>query len=92
MLLDEIVARRMLAAAFEAEVDTYLSALADEVDDRGHRLVVRNLYAVPRPIDPPAVKLNAGRSCSYAAIHSTLARAARTVNGQNTSATTPDPP
>ena len=50
MLLDEIVARRMLAAALEAEVDTYVSALADEVDDRGHRLVVRNGHAVPRPI------------------------------------------
>lgn len=34
-------ARRMLAAALEAEVDAYLSSLIHEVDEDGHRLVVR---------------------------------------------------
>jgi transposase-like protein len=51
--LDELVAegaRRMLAAALEAEVDAYVSALADDRDDRGHRLVVRNGHAEPRSL------------------------------------------
>ena len=53
MLLDEIVAegaRRMLAAALEAEVDAYVSGLVGELDEDGHRLVVRNGHAVPRPV------------------------------------------
>jgi transposase-like protein len=44
-LIDEIVregARRMLAAALQAEVDTYIAHFADERDENGHRLVVRN--------------------------------------------------
>ncbi|MEU0785375.1 IS256 family transposase [Streptomyces sp. NPDC006173] len=44
-LIDEIVregARRMLAAALEAEVNQYIAGLAAETDERGHRLVVRN--------------------------------------------------
>jgi transposase-like protein len=51
--LDAIVAegaRRMLAAALEAEVDAYVSALADERDDQGRRLVVRNGHAVARSL------------------------------------------
>lgn len=51
--LDEIVAdgaRRMLAAALEAEVDGYISALVDERDEWGHRLVVRNGYAQERKV------------------------------------------
>jgi putative transposase len=51
--LDEICregARRMLAAALEAEVDAYLAEHADERDERGHRLVVRNGHAEPRTI------------------------------------------
>ena len=51
--LDAIVAegaRRMLAAALEAEVDAYVSAFVDQVDDNGRRLVVRNGHAVPRHI------------------------------------------
>jgi len=51
--LDELVAegaRRMLAAALEAEVEGYVSSLADELDDRGHRLVVRNGHAVARSL------------------------------------------
>ncbi|GAA2603674.1 hypothetical protein GCM10010424_63670 [Streptomyces lienomycini] len=44
-LLDEIVregARRMLAAALEAEVSQYIAELADQRDEAGRRLVVRN--------------------------------------------------
>ncbi|MEU6054509.1 IS256 family transposase [Streptomyces xanthochromogenes] len=44
-LLDDIVsegARRMLAAALEAEVDQYIAELAGERDEQGRRLVVRN--------------------------------------------------
>ncbi len=57
MLLNEIVAegaRRMLAAALEAEVDAYVAGL---VDEHGHRMVVRNGHAVPR-----AIVTGAGRS------------------------------
>ncbi len=46
--LDAIVregARRMLAAALEAEVDDYLAASAAERDEHGRRLVVRNGHA-----------------------------------------------
>jgi putative transposase len=35
-------ARRMIAAALEAEVQQYVAAFSDEVDQSGHRLVVRN--------------------------------------------------
>jgi putative transposase len=51
--IDEICAegaRRMLAAALEAEVDAYVSALADERDEWGRRLVVRNGHAVARRV------------------------------------------
>ena len=43
-LLDEMVrdgARAMLAAALQAEVAAYIDAHAGEVDEAGHRLVVR---------------------------------------------------
>jgi len=52
-LIDEVVregARRMLAAALEAEVSAYVGRFADERDDRGRRLVVRNGRAVPREV------------------------------------------
>ena len=55
--LDEIVldgARRMLAAALEAEVDVYIAGLAGERDDRGYRLVVRNGRAESRTITTAA--------------------------------------
>jgi putative transposase len=55
--LDEVVregARRMLAAALEAEVEAYLAAFADQVDERGRRLVVRNGHARPRPVTTAA--------------------------------------
>ena len=51
--LDELVAegaRRMLAAALEAEVDAYVASFTAEVDDHGHRLVVRNGHAVARSL------------------------------------------
>jgi transposase-like protein len=52
-LIDEVVrdgARRMLAAALEAEVAAYIAAHADELDGEGRRLVVRNGRAEPRHV------------------------------------------
>jgi transposase-like protein len=51
--LDEICregARRMLAAALEAEADAYIAELVGELDERGRRLVTRNGHARPRTI------------------------------------------
>ncbi|MBC9729051.1 IS256 family transposase [Streptomyces sp. TRM68367] len=56
-LLDEIVregARRMLAAALEAEVNAYIADLADEKDENGLRLVVRNGYHQARRVTTAA--------------------------------------
>jgi putative transposase len=53
MSLDELAregARRMLAAALEAEVDAYLACYAALTDERGHRLVRRNGYAPARQV------------------------------------------
>jgi hypothetical protein len=55
-LIDDIVregARRMLAAALEAEVEAYIAELAEERDARGHRLVVRNTTSPGRSPPPP---------------------------------------
>ena len=52
-LIDEIVrdgARRMLAAALEAEVAAYIAAHVGELDEHGRRLVVRNGHAQPRQV------------------------------------------
>jgi transposase-like protein len=52
-LIDRIVrdgARRMLAAALEAEVQVYVEAFAEERDERGRRLVVRNGHAQQRRV------------------------------------------
>ena len=52
-LIDEIVregARRMLAEALQAEVDAYIARFADERDERGRRLVVRNGSHEPREV------------------------------------------
>lgn len=52
-LLDEIVrdgARQMLAAALQAEVAAYVDQFADQVDENGHRLVVRNGYHHEREV------------------------------------------
>jgi putative transposase len=56
-LLDEIVrdgARVMLAAALQAEVAAYVDAHQDQVDDAGHRLVVRNGYHAEREVTTAA--------------------------------------
>ncbi len=52
-MLDEIVrdgARRMLAAALEAEVAAYVEAHVDQVDQDGRRVVVRNGHHLPRQV------------------------------------------
>ena len=52
-LLDEIVregARQMLAAALQAEVADYIARHAGEIDENGHRLVVRNGYNQEREV------------------------------------------
>jgi putative transposase len=43
-------ARRMLAVALEAEVEAYIAAHAELVDEGGHRLVVRNGHAPARTL------------------------------------------
>jgi putative transposase len=51
--LDELAregARRMLAAALEEEVKSYLSCHRELRDERGHALVVRNGHARPRKV------------------------------------------
>jgi len=56
-LLDEIVrdgARAMLAAALQAEVAAYVEAFAGEVDQDGHRMVVRNGYHQDREVSTAA--------------------------------------
>jgi transposase-like protein len=62
-------ARRMLAAALEAERDAYLAAFADERDEDGRRLVVGNGRARPRviatgagPIEVEAPRVNDRRT------------------------------
>jgi putative transposase len=52
-MLDELAregARRMLAAALQAEVAAYVDAHVGEVDEQGHRLVVRNGSHAPRQV------------------------------------------
>ena len=52
-LIDQIVregARRMLAAALQAEVDAYIEQFADLRDEDGHRLVARNGSAQTRTL------------------------------------------
>ena len=56
-LLDELVrdaARQMLAVALQAEVTAYIEALVEEVDEAGHRLVVRNGHRVERDVTTAA--------------------------------------
>ena len=51
--LDELAregARRMIAAALRAEADAYVEQFSDEVDEDGHRLVVRNGRAKERKV------------------------------------------
>lgn len=52
-LLDAIVrdgARQMLAVALQAEVAAYIEAFADQLDEHGRRLVVRNGSHEPREV------------------------------------------
>jgi putative transposase len=66
-LLDDVVrqgARRMLAAALEAQVDAYLVDLADQRGEDGRRLVVqRNGYHRPRQVvtSAGAIEVKAAR-------------------------------
>lgn len=56
-LLDELAregARRMLAAALKAEADAYVDGLVGELDEDGHRLVVRNGHAEARTVTTAA--------------------------------------
>lgn len=56
-LLDEIVrdgAQQMLAAALRAEVAAYIDAHADQLDEHGRRLVVRNGHHEPREVTTAA--------------------------------------
>jgi len=56
-LLDEIVrdgARQMLAAALQAEVAAYVEGHADQFDEAGHRLVVRNGHHAAREVTTAA--------------------------------------
>ncbi|WP_078894350.1 IS256 family transposase [Streptomyces sp. CT34] len=56
-LIDEIVregARRMLAAALEVEDNAYIAELADQRDENGRRLVVRNGHHQPRKVTTAA--------------------------------------
>ncbi|MFD5472539.1 IS256 family transposase [Streptomyces sp. NPDC127105] len=56
-LMDDIVregARRMLAAALEAEVNQYIAKLAGERDEAGRRLVVRNGHHRERTVTTAA--------------------------------------
>ena len=52
-VIDQIVrdgARRMLAEALQAEVEAYIARFADERDENGRRLVVRNGSHQPREV------------------------------------------
>jgi putative transposase len=53
LALDQLAregARRMIAAALRAEADEYVERFTDEVDEDGHRLVVRNGRARERKV------------------------------------------
>jgi transposase-like protein len=53
LTLDELAregARRMIAAALRAEADEYVARFSDELDEDGHRLVVRNGRARERRV------------------------------------------
>ena len=67
-LLDQIVrdgARQMLAVALQAEVAAYIESFADEVDDVGRRLVVRNGFHAESPSSEAA---HASRRASWSNI------------------------
>ncbi|MEU9190960.1 IS256 family transposase [Streptomyces sp. NPDC048484] len=65
-LIDEIVregARRMLAAALEAEVDSCIAELAEEPDALGRRQVVRNCFHQPRKVTTAAGPVEVKAPC-----------------------------
>lgn len=56
-MIDELVrqgAQRMLAEAVQVEVEAYLARFREELDEHGHRLVVRNGYHQPREVTTTA--------------------------------------
>src|SRR5665647_1617078 len=56
-MLDQLVrdgARAMLAAALQAEVAAYVEVFADQLDEHGRRLVVRNGYHQEREVTTAA--------------------------------------
>jgi transposase-like protein len=60
-LLDEIAregARKMLVAALREEADTYVDQFVGEVDENGHRLVVRNGVGKERSVQTSAGTMN----------------------------------
>ena len=66
LTLDDLAregALRMIAAALEAEVDQYVAAFAEERDEDGRRLVVRNGYHQGREVltSAGAVRVTAPR-------------------------------
>ncbi len=66
LTLDDLAregARRMIAAALEAEVEQYVGSLVEEIDARGHRLVRRNGKAKERrlTVGSGTVRLRAPR-------------------------------
>ena len=64
-VIDELVregARRMLAEALQAEVDAYIARFADERDENGRRLVVRNGRHEPRTVTTCAGAVDGARA------------------------------
>ena len=51
---------KMLGAALQAEVAAYIERFADQVDENGHRLMVRNGYHQPRDVLTAAARLRGG--------------------------------
>ena len=56
-------ARRMIAAALRAEADDYVERFADEVDEDGRRLVVRNGRARERKVTVGSGTIPIGAAC-----------------------------
>ena len=52
---------RMIAAALEVEVDEYVGAFTEEVDEDGKRLVVRNGRARERRVTVGSGTMRSGR-------------------------------
>ena len=53
-------ARRMLQAALDMEVATYIEQCKEQVDGNGHRQVVRNGHHVPREVITGVVRFRFG--------------------------------